>query len=352
MAKHNRADLLRSSMAVEKAVQKDRFAAADVVMDKRPGGLAQVSSNADEITPVQPSFSAESTAPLLSAPSLHHYADLKVDSKDRVLDILISKVHDNPYNARRVYRPEKIKERAASIAADGQKTPVNAMEHPEIPGDFILLDGHYRKKALIHLGRETIRLIVDPAKEKFEMYRISRLLNVQRDDQTALDDALVWSQMKEEGIFKSDEDISEKVGVSLATVSKTLALLKLPSVVLEKLKEAPNKFGVAMGYEIFLCSKVMSEDLLLNLVNDVIEKDTPTRDVQAMRERLAINKPRKQKEVNRIYKLRSGEGEQIGSFKVGEAGKVAFEVQLADPKERASLIDELKRRFGIEDDGG
>lgn len=360
MGKINRADLMRSSIKAEEKSVVDRFAAADAVMDRHPGGLAKpVGGNQVESTNIPtgsdaapvPTFSAES--PAVAAVAVASSAPPGVaplPDQNRIIEAPISKVHDNPYNARAVYVPEKIKERAASIAADGQKTPAHAMEHPDRPGEYILLDGHYRKKGLLHLGRDTIRLTVDPSKDKFEMYRISRLLNVQRDDQTALDDAIVWSRMKADGLFSNDEDIAEKLGISIGSVSKTLAMLKLESPVLDKVKEAPHKFGVAMGYEVYLCSKVMSQDDLLKLVDDIIEKDLPTREVQSIRERLETNKPRKAKEVNRIYKLRSGSN-QIGSFKVSEAGKVALEVTIADPRERAALIEEIKRRFGVEDDG-
>lgn len=348
-AKPSRADLMRSSIKAEEKAVVDRFAVADAVMDRNPGGLAQpgaVAQPEHQVGVRSATFSAESSPRPAEVPA----SAGTVSDDDRILVVPISKIHDNPYNARAVYRPDKIKERAASIAADGQKTPANAMMHPDRPGEYVLLDGHYRKKGLLHLGRDTMRIIVDPSKEKFEMYRISRLLNVQRDDQTALDDAIVWSKMKADGLFVNDEDIAEKLGISIGSVSKTLAMLKLDGPVLDKVKEAPQKFGVAMGYEVYLCSKVMGQADLLKLVEDIIDQDTPTRDVQAMRERLETNKPRKQKEVNRIYKLRTG-AQQIGSFKVSEAGKVALEVTITDPKERAALIDEIKRRFGIEDDG-
>lgn len=341
----DRGSLMRQTLAAEEKSTRDRFAVADDVIAARPGGLAQPAGAAKRPEEHHPpeTFSAESTRPSLST-----IPPIGLEEDGKVLDVPISKVHDNPLNARAVYQPAIIKERATSIAAEGQKTPANAMRHPDRPGEFILFDGHYRKHSLLYLGRETMRLILEPPKSGFEMYRASRTLNVQRNDQTALDDAIVWSKLKGEGVFVNDDDISEKLGISIGSVSKTLALLKLPEQALNKVKEAPHKFGVAMGYELYLCSKVMSSEELLKLIADIIERDLPTREVESMRKRLEVNKPRKTKEVNRIYKLKSGDA-QIGYFKESDTGKVALEVMIADPKERTSLIAEIKRRFGLDE---
>lgn len=340
--KFNRADLMRSSIKEEEKAVKERFATADAVMERRPGGLAQPREPIGEqrLEAAADTFSAESVGQRLG------YKTERNNEEDRILVVEISKVHDNPYNARAIYSPQEIKERAASIAADGQKTPATAMVHPDRPGEYILLDGHYRKKSLLHLGRSEIRITLDRSKDKFEMYRVSRILNVQRQDQTALDDAIVWSKMKAEGLFTNDDDIAQKLGISVGSVSKTMSMIKLDKDVLEEVKKQPGKFGVAMGYEVYLCSKVMGKDDLLKLVQDIMENDLPTREVQSIRERIEKNKPRKPKEVNTIYKLKSGD-QQIGSFKVSEEGKVALVVMIDDPTERAELIGEIKRRFGL-----
>ena len=57
------------------------------------------------------------------------------------MTVKIAVCHDNKYNARRKYFPSIIKDRAASIAADGQKVAAAACAHPDRPGEYILIDG-------------------------------------------------------------------------------------------------------------------------------------------------------------------------------------------------------------------
>ncbi|MBL4953398.1 hypothetical protein JK635_14410, partial [Neobacillus sp. YIM B02564] len=40
---------------------------------------------------------------------------------------------------------------------------------------------------------------------------------------------------------------------------------------------------------------------------------------------------------------------QIGFIKEWDSGRVALDINLADPKEREALVEELKRRFQIGD---
>jgi len=57
-------------------------------------------------------------------------------------------LQENPLNARRIYDPQIVQERAASIATHGQQTPGLAAPDPTRPGWYVLIDGHYRKRAL------------------------------------------------------------------------------------------------------------------------------------------------------------------------------------------------------------
>lgn len=264
----------------------------------------------------------------------------------RIVRVPIHLVHDNPYNARRLYSQETVKERATSIAAEGQKVAAAAIAHPDKPGEFQLIDGKYRKLALIYLGRTEIDLRIENVKSAKDMYRLSRLYNKQRDDGSALDDALVWSQMLADGAVESGDDLAEAAGVSKSVVSKTLGILKLPEVAIQRIHEVPQAVGSAMGYELYLLSKVVPEARLMQVLERVMKGELNTKDLEAMRTRLATGQRRKVKELSRQYRIKDGDA-QIGVLKEWDSGKVMFEVKLLDPKTRADLVEELKLRFGL-----
>lgn len=318
---------MRATLSLEKRKVADRFSAAEAVLAERPAGLA--------------------APPALSARA-DFSAEIDEGSVRRVLNVPLSAVRDNPLNARHLYDPEVVKSLAASIATRGQLVPVTGVPDPEHKGGFILVDGHYRKKALAAAGRTHVDLIVAESEPGLELYRMSWLLNEERSAQSALDNALAWRRLLDEQLVQEAAEIAELLGVSPATVNKTLAFLKLPASVLEKVRERPDKFGVFIGYELFLAAKNLNEEDLQALVDRIIQQNLSSRDVEAIRRQIEQGGQRKRKEVSRQYKITQGNA-QIGVIKEWDSGKVALEIKLADPKERNALLDELKRRFHLEE---
>jgi ParB family chromosome partitioning protein len=264
----------------------------------------------------------------------------------RVLRVAIALVHDNPYNARRLYSPEVIKDRAASIAAEGQKVPAAAVRHPDRAGEFILVDGQYRKRALQFLGRTEIDILLEEALSDKDLYRLSRLYNKQRNDGSAYDDALVWHHMLANKVVADQDELADLAGVSKSVMSKTLGLLKLPEPVLQRIQDRPQDVGPAMGYELYLLSKLAPHSEVLRVLEQVFDGTITTKDVESLRARIEQGVARKPKELSRQYKIRSGPA-QIGFLKEWDSGKVSLEVRVLDAKERLELVEELKRRFGL-----
>ena len=332
-SKVDRKEAMRASLRAEKKDVNARFAAAEAVLSERPSGLATAPPAATVPTTsrVQNVFSAES-------PSLG----------ERLVHAPLDKTHENPLNARHIYDPDIVKELAASIATRGQLVPASAIAHPTLPGEYLLIDGHYRKKALAAAGQDTIVLMLREHEGDLELYRMSWLLNEERSAQSPLDNAYSWRKLIERGLVQTELQIAELLGVSLSTVNKTIALLNLPPAVIDKMREKPDKFGVFSGYEITLAAKKISETELLKLVNRIIDEDLSSREVSAIRSKLESGELRKRKETSRQYKIQRT-GQQIGSLKEWDSGKVALEVVLADPKERAALVAELRNRFGLVD---
>ena len=314
---------MRATLTQEKKSVDERFARADAVLALHPSGLASLPTPEPERT-----FSAESSP-----------AQGKL-----IVSTPLERIHDNPLNARCIYDPDVVKELAASIATRGQMVPASAVAHPSIPGHYLLIDGHYRKKAAAAAGLQAMDLMVRQSEGDIELYRLSWLLNEERSAQSPLDNAFAWKKLLDKGLVQNEGKIAELLGISAATVNKTLALLNLPTAALDKMRERPAKFGVFTGYELTLAAKKMEESALLDLVNKIIAEDLSSRQVSAIRAKIESGSIRKRKETSRQYKLESN-GQQIGSLKEWDSGKVALEVILLNPKDRAALVAELKARF-------
>lgn len=337
--KNLRAGML-AGMAAEKTRSDtlDRFARAEAAIARHPNGLLPNPTNpaaiGAETLRAETTFSAES-APL--------------ESDGRVLKrIPLAQLHDNPFNARRIYDPAVVQERAASIATHGQKTPGLAAPDPARPGHFILIDGHYRKRALAAAGKHEMECFVETDLSDLDFYRLSFLLNEQRSDQSALDNAIAWRQLLDEGKVQKEEDICELTGMSAGTVNKTLALLKLPESVLMAMRERPSAIGIAAGYELTLYCKHAGEDRTRELVQRIMTEGLSSREVEAIRKQVQEGKSRKVKEISRQYKIRTSSGELLGTIKEWDSGRVVLDVQLSDRDAREALLESLKGRFGLD----
>lgn len=340
-SKPDRKSMLRSSIknetqAVEKrfepATVDQRYDAADSALEGRPQGL------------VGPTLAKSRAAADFSAE-----IDVTQATRNKaVLRVPLTLVHDNPLNARHIYDPEAVKALAASIATRGQLVPAPAARHPSIAGHVVLIDGHYRKRALLAAGKTEIECVLQDVSNELDMYRMSYLINEERNAQSPLDNALAWQKLLVEQKVADSAGVAELTGLSTTAVAKTMAFLKLPEAALSKLREAPAKFGIAVGYEIYQLSKLLSEKELLELMQRTLEEDLSSRALEGLRSKLVDAKPRKKKEVSRQYRIKAGKT-QIGFIKEWDSGRVALDINLIDPKEREALVDELKRRFQIGD---
>lgn len=339
--KPDRKSLLRSSIrnethAVEKRFEPanvdKRYDAADTALAGRPQGL------------VGPTVATGRGATDFSAEiDPGNGSDGKT-----ILRVPLAMVHDNPLNARHLYDPEAVKALAASIATRGQLVPAPAARHPSLAGHVVLIDGHYRKRALLAAGRTDIECVLQDVANELDMYRMSYLINEERNAQSPLDNALAWQKLLVEQKVPDGAGIAELTGQSAAAVAKTMAFLKLPEAALAKLREAPTKFGIAVGYEIYQLSKLLPERELLALMQRTVDEDLSSRALEALRAKCEEAKPRKKKEVSRQYRIKAGKT-QIGFIKEWDSGRVALDIQLADPRDREALVEELKRRFQIGD---
>lgn len=339
--KPDRKSMLRSSIkneteAVEKRYEPanvdKRYDAADSALAGRPLGL------------VGPTLSTPGATADFSA----EIAGTQTPRDNAVLRVPLALVHDNPLNARHIYDPDAVKALAASIATRGQLVPAPAARHPSIAGHVVLIDGHYRKRALLAAGKTEIECVLQDVSSELDMYRMSYLINEERNAQSPLDNALAWKKLLAENKVADGAGIAELTGMSTAAVAKTMAFLKLPESALAKVRETPAKFGFVVGYEIYQLSKILPEAQLLQLMQRTVEEDLSSRALEAIRVKLEQAKPRKKKEVSRQYRIKTGKA-QIGTIKEWDSGRVALDVLIADPKERELLVDELKRRFQIGD---
>jgi ParB family chromosome partitioning protein len=325
---------LDTSVADQSTQARDKFDNADLVV-----AMSRLKQQRPEQTAVGAPQATTAEQVGLVGTHLSVAADAGNDGYV-VRSIPIANVKDHPRNARQVYDPARIDEMATSIARDGQRVPAVVMPDPGEAGAYLLIEGRYRKRALQSLGRGTLLAsIVEPLSD-LEAYRLSLLLNEERNDQTILDNALSWKAMLDDGTYRSQDHIAEHLNMKQGTVSKTLALLDLPAGVLSIIKTRPASFGIRIAQELRQLSKLVDEPALESVAEQVIDEKLSVRDLERLRDR-KTQEPLT-RERSRAYPLQWG-NVRLGSIREFEDGRLKIDLSNAPESLRADIISAVKK---------
>jgi ParB family chromosome partitioning protein len=327
---------LKTSVVTENERARDKFETADIVV-----ALAKVKDERNGPAPVDTTPAPTAARPMADQESTAPTSASATPAQPFVVrEIPIELVKDHPRNARHIYDPARIDEMATSIARDGQRVPAVVMPDPDVSGAYLLIEGRYRKKALTSLGRDTILAsIIEPLSE-LEAYRLSLLLNEERNDQTALDNALSWKSMLDAGTYRSQEHIAEHLNLKQGTVSKTLAILDLPANVLAVIRTKPSAFGMRIAQELRQVAKILPEKNVEALAEQVRDEKLSVRDLEKIRERK--DREPVTRERSRAYPLQWGSSE-LGSVREFDDGRLKIDLSNAPDELRGKIIDAVKK---------
>ncbi|MGX7031261.1 ParB/RepB/Spo0J family partition protein [Vagococcus zengguangii] len=166
----------------------------------------------------------------------------KVDVKrEEIVEIPLSELRPNPYQPRKIFDEEALKELARSIEQSGVFQPIIVRES-EVKG-YEIIAGERRYRASILAGKETIPAIIREFDEA-AMMQVAVLENLQREDLSPLEEAEAYEMlMKNLGLTQNE--IAEKLGKSRPYITNYLRLLTLPALVKELLHSEEISMGIA-----------------------------------------------------------------------------------------------------------
>lgn len=141
---------------------------------------------------------------------------------NRIVEIDIDSITPNPYQPRKVFDEEKLKELSNSILQHGLLQPIVVVS--DVDG-YILVAGERRLRASKMAGLDSIKAnIMDLDVKKFRELAI--IENIQRDDLNIIELAYSYAQLINEHSL-THEELSKTVSKSRASVTNTLRLLTL-----------------------------------------------------------------------------------------------------------------------------
>ncbi len=192
--------------------------------------------------------------------------------KDQVINLSLNELRSNPYQPRKNFDEESLKELASSIKEHGVFQPIIAKK--SIKG-YEIVAGERRVKASQIAGLTTIPAIVKEFSDE-EMMEIALLENLQRENLSALEEAEAYNSLKEK-LNLTQEELAKKVGKSRSHITNMLGLLTLPS----EIKDEVIKGEITMGHARVL-SKLEDKEQAISLADKVISENLSVRKLEEL----------------------------------------------------------------------
>lgn len=216
--------------------------------------------------------------------------------KDEIVEIPISELMSNPYQPRKVFDEEALKELSESIKEHGVFQPIIVKK--SVKG-YNIIAGERRTKASELAGLKTVPAIVRDFSDE-EMMQVALLENLQREDLSAIEEAKAYKSIIESLRLTQDE-LAKRLGKSRSHITNMLGLLRLPLSVQDMVLYGK----ISMGHARVL-SKLENSEQIEDLANKVVSENLSVRDLEVLTNESSYvrstpsSKPRKSKEYKYV----------------------------------------------------
>lgn len=191
---------------------------------------------------------------------------------EEIVEINLNDLRANPYQPRKKFDDDALNELSESIKEHGVFQPIIVKK--SIKG-YEIIAGERRFRASKLAGKETIPAIIRDFSDE-QMMEIALLENLQRENLSAIEEAVAYKNMVEKLNLTQDE-LAKKVGKSRSYVTNILGLLRLP----HEIQQMIIKNEISMGHARVI-SKLESQDEMIKLARQIVEQDLPVRKVEEM----------------------------------------------------------------------
>ena len=216
--------------------------------------------------------------------------------KDEIVLINVDELMSNPYQPRKVFDEDALKELSESIKEHGVFQPIIVKK--SVKG-YNIIAGERRAKATKLAGLTQIPAIIRDFTDD-EMMQIALLENLQRENLSAIEEAKAYKSIIE-SLRITQEELAKKLGKSRSHITNMLGLLRLPLSVQDMVLYGK----ISMGHARVL-SKLENHSQIEDLANKVVNENLSVRELEEissnndMTKKVVINKPKKSKEYKYV----------------------------------------------------
>ncbi len=211
---------------------------------------------------------------ILSEVTEAYEKEIPVD-ENKIIEIDVDAIRTNPYQPRKSFDENSLKELSNSIKEHGLLQPIVVIE--DIDG-FMLIAGERRLRATKMAGLKKIKAVV--AQIKPSKYREMALIeNIQREDLNPIDLALSYKELIKD--YKiTHEELSKIVHKSRTHITNTLRLLTLSEYVQNAIKEnkitsghAKVLVGLDSKRQKILVDSIIGQKLSVRDVENIVKRE-------------------------------------------------------------------------------
>ena len=219
---------------------------------------------------------------------------------DSIFWVEVEKIVPNPFQPRREFDVDKLKELAESVRMYGILQPLTVTrkeiqnEDGSFRNEYELIAGERRLRASKMAGVAQVPVIIrEGDQSEQEKLELAIIENLQREDLNAVDRAIAFRQLAD--VFGlSHAQVAKKMGRSREYVSNSIRLLALPDYMLKALRMG----DIAEGYcraLLMLNDRPEEQDTVFR---ETLLKKLSVRDVERISRGIATEKMRKKNEYD------------------------------------------------------
>lgn len=189
---------------------------------------------------------------------------------EEVINLKISDIRPNPYQPRKTFNEDSIKELAESIKQQGVIQPIIVRR---VLRGFEIVAGERRYRASQMIGNETIPAVIRELSDS-QVMEMALIENLQREDLNAIETALAYEALIDK-FNLTQEELSIKVGKSRSHIANFVRLLTLP----DKIKDYVSRGTLSMGHARAIAG-VKNEKVQLELAELTVEGAWSVRELE------------------------------------------------------------------------
>ncbi len=271
------------------------------------------------------------------------------DIAEHVFLIEVNRISPNPYQPRREFDEEELRNLASSIREFGILQPLVVTKIVEeadgaVNVRYQLIAGERRFRAASMIGLERVPAVIKNValdKERLEMAIVE---NVQRANLNPIESAKAYNRLADE--FKlTQREIAQRIGKSREVIANTMRLLNLPTVVQDALSR--GQIGESQAR---LLLAIEDPGQQQNLFNEIVAGNLSVREVKNKIDYLKAakrhtdgapigDKPVDAEAVSIRQQLEEALGTPVQVDKTGASGKIT--IQFSSPEELYAIIQRM-----------